>query len=610
MTSDTSVSVETPPTRRSSRISNSTANAESLQFKPQPKSEAKPSIKAEVKTQIKQTKETKSLVRPSLAEGFPKSTIPESIFKRKKSADGGEVNELLTLRREVARLTAENDTLTGQKVNNALLIQDLRDTIASHVEIEATDAETITLLNEDLLQGTKTARRLQTLLNDTQAELQFLRTDLRPRGLVSSHDRLVMAHTRSQAGSDDEDDGGNDIWATTAAIRPDIFGAPKPDPPGSKLRTYWWCNIVLYHLPLGWLLRSRTFNFFQPCHKPLLNIPPNDHSNQIHLPSLQNAVALQRSEDPFQADGANAAAGSASANTQFVLHVKTKPVETRKTRIIRELQGDNLRLQDRIQQLEGQIWDLGEYSSHQTRHVESLKNLNNATAGMVVKLRDEIWELRQGLKESGLSRSMARMHDVYVHPDLKAIGKLLLAAVEALQNELREDYDPEMYRNRGSSTSPLNVLQAEAEDLLMEKATDAHWTLQLNRRSEQRKEDVGRQFRQMQRDNRALRHENLVMEGQCHELTSQVESLKNIGIASTDMVMKLRKEITVLRRQLDNNVVADSMKRLGDLVPYPENAEITNQLSTAIRKLEEDDAMLVGDEASESGCSSSSTCSL
>ncbi|KAJ7592038.1 hypothetical protein C8J56DRAFT_1046421 [Mycena floridula] len=131
---------------------------------------------------------------------------------------------------------------------------------------------------------------------------------------------------------------------------------------------------------------------------------------------------------------------------------------------------------------------------------------------------------------------------------------------------------------------------------------EARLEAQKQRRLERRKgkEEIQRRYRQMQGDNRALRRENLEMEGQCQQLTVQVQSLSRISTASTDMIFKLRKEIALLRRQLGDEAIAVSMRRLGDLVPYPHNLEITLQLSAAIKKLEEDDAMLFGGEESES----------
>ncbi|KAJ7584149.1 hypothetical protein C8J56DRAFT_1054685 [Mycena floridula] len=136
---------------------------------------------------------------------------------------------------------------------------------------------------------------------------------------------------------------------------------------------------------------------------------------------------------------------------------------------------------------------------------------------------------------------------------------------------------------------------------LLEAAAPRRVVSLQERRLERKKEreDLVRRSRKLENDNHALRQENLVWEAQHHELSNQIRSLSNIGIASTDMLMKLRKEIAVLRRQLDPDSVASSMKRLNDLVPYPQNLDITLQLSEAIKKLEEHDAELVGDENSD-----------
>ncbi|KAJ7578104.1 hypothetical protein C8J56DRAFT_1060222 [Mycena floridula] len=184
--------MSTPTPRRSSRISQTQSQPATPPVAV--KKIALP-VRAGTKSKVPKVENTDTdKAKKTDSNGYPPSSINPNIGKRK--AEDAQLT-ISTLRKDVRQLNRDVDRLQQESWDQAGIIQELQDTIIALNNLQNDQ-------HDDALG--RTAARLQALLNDTQTELQALRTDLRPDALCTSLDRLATAYTASQAGSDDEGD--------------------------------------------------------------------------------------------------------------------------------------------------------------------------------------------------------------------------------------------------------------------------------------------------------------------------------------------------------------------------------------------------------------------
>ncbi|KAJ7578086.1 hypothetical protein C8J56DRAFT_1060200 [Mycena floridula] len=193
--------MSTPTPRRSSRISQTQSQPATPPVAV--KKIALP-VRAGTKSKVPKVENTDTdKAKKTDSNGYPPSSINPNIGKRK--AEDAQLT-ISTLRKDVRQLNRDVDRLQQESWDQAGIIQELQDTIIALNNLQNDQHDDALGRVQEIGRLKKTAARLQALLNDTQTELQALRTDLRPDALCTSLDRLATAYTASQAGSDDEGD--------------------------------------------------------------------------------------------------------------------------------------------------------------------------------------------------------------------------------------------------------------------------------------------------------------------------------------------------------------------------------------------------------------------
>ncbi|KAJ7592037.1 hypothetical protein C8J56DRAFT_886766 [Mycena floridula] len=485
-------------TRRSSRISQAQSEPATPQAtKPVLPIKSGGKSKVENKDQINKA-DNKDQIKKS--DGFPPSIINPKISKRK--ADDAEL-VIATLRKDVRQLNRDVDRLQGDSWDQAGIIQELKDTIIALNELQNDQDTEIADSAKEIAQLKKTAARLQALLNDTQTELQTLRTDLEPEGLCSSLDRLATAYTASQAGSDDEGDDDArsvELCSSPNSLLSHLLHCFHVD---TMTNTNLDLLIGIFHAVHSMVVAAPVFLMpfkgrptveITPSLMSLDNAPRRSDRTRILTPKMQIHMASKDSSparigdaeeeslwNHFDAgnnvgldwDDVSKVIDAASlvvpapvpkASTGSAKKGSPRRVFADRSRKIRELQAENIRLASRAQEFEGQVWEATNFVKHQTTQIDSLTNMNLATAAMVVKLREEIWVLRQDLNQEDMAKSMVRMDDLYAHPDNHQIGLHLMAAVHKIEaaasNSSSDDEEhwqvEKIALPRGGSTSPLS----------------------------------------------------------------------------------------------------------------------------------------------------------